>query len=210
MLHVVIPKGRLNAGVLALLSKAGYQVSFPSERALISNPIEGIQFQLVKARAIAKLVHHGAMDAGFIGLDLLTEAGYPDVGDVLDLHDRPVTVMMAVPKRMRDLLQAPPARPLVIATEYPEIASRWATSKNLAHIVHNTYGSTEGYADRIADIVIDCVETGDTMSDNGLVCIESLFTSTTRLITRSDAPHPASALNTFVARISQALQMEAS
>lgn len=184
MLHVAIPKGRLFEGVCALLAKAGYPLTFPHPRALLSDPVNGIQGQLVKPRAIPQLVHHGCMDIGFTGLDLLTDADYPDLEAVLDLGGRPVDIVVAASSRVKDVLTHPPARPLFIATEYPNIASRWALAHGFSHIVHQTYGSTEGYGGRIADLVVDCVETGATMVDNDLVPLETILRSTTHLIAR--------------------------
>jgi ATP phosphoribosyltransferase len=71
---------------------------------------------------------------------------------------------------------------VVIATEYEGLAAQWALSRGLPAIVVNTYGSTEGYAPRKADIVFDCVETGDTMRANGLVVLEELMESSTWVV----------------------------
>lgn len=203
MLYIAIPKGRLRDGVLRLLERAGYPITFPHERALISDPVKGVRAQLVKPRSIPQLVHQGSMGAGFAGLDLLTEADYPDLDPIVDLGDRPVEIVVAAAARHVDLLNSPPKRPLFIATEYPTIASRWAMGKGLSHVPHQTHGSTEGYADRIADIIVDCVETGATLAGNGLIPLETVLRSTTHLVVRRVPENGtlSSELTTFVQAI---------
>jgi ATP phosphoribosyltransferase len=95
--------------------------------------------------------------------------------------------MVAVHESQRDILINPPRRPLVIATEYCNLARDWAMQRNLAAIIVNTFGSTEGYAPEDADIVLDCVETGLTMTANGLVIVDTLLQSTTWLFANRDA-----------------------
>jgi ATP phosphoribosyltransferase len=91
-------------------------------------------------------------------------------------------VRIVVAANDKDVIRAFPRRPLVIATEYPCIASRWAMGENLAHIILQTYGSTEGYVPGSADLAIDCIDTGDTMRANGLVEIAEITRSSTHLI----------------------------
>jgi ATP phosphoribosyltransferase len=86
------------------------------------------------------------------------------------------------------ILEQPPPRPLAIATEFPLIADRWATARNLAHICLHTWGSTEAWAPTYADLVVDVVETGETMAANGLSVLDELLVSTTVLIARREQP----------------------
>jgi ATP phosphoribosyltransferase len=78
----------------------------------------------------------------------------------------------------------------VIATEYPRVAGEWAMKHGLAHIVVESHGSTEAYTKHVADCVIDCVETGATLEQNGLVAIETLFESATWFIARKGCADP--------------------
>ena len=176
---VGIPKGRLEAGVLATLARAGFALTFPTERALRSLPVEGIIFQRFKPREIPRLLHRGQLQAGFTGLDLLRDGDYEDLLPVVDLGFGAVDIVVAAAEP--GLLEDPPPRPLVIATEYKRLAHAWAFERNIAHVIQETSGSTEGYVPDFADLCIDCVETGATLRENGLFVLETLFRSTAQL-----------------------------
>jgi len=166
-----------------VLKKAGVTIGFASSRDY--NPKCSDSFfsaTLFKPRAIPQLIDLGLCDVGFCGLDIMKEAGYFDVVDVLNLGLNKVVVVVAVPKGQENFLANPPKRPVVIATEYPKTASKWAMAHNLAHINLFTGGSTEGYAPRFADLIVDCVETGDTMGANHQHIVETLFESATCMI----------------------------
>jgi ATP phosphoribosyltransferase len=182
-MRMAMPKGRLLDGVSDRLRRAGVTLTFLNERDYRPKASgAALDVKLVKARVVPQLVALGQFQVGFAGLDLVREADYEQVVAVADLGLNPVRIVVAVPQDRVGLLDAPPRRPVVIATEYERIADRWALARNLAHIVIQTYGSTEAYAPEDADIVIDCVETGTTMAANGLVIIEELFRSTTHLV----------------------------
>lgn len=184
-MKIAIPKGRLQAPVLEALAGVDTLggIHFPSQRGYRgASKIPGIEAVLIKPRAIPQLLQLRCFDIGFCGLDILCEAGEPDVISALDLGLNPVHIVVAVPVSKRDILEQPPKRPLVIATEYPNLAAQWAFKRNLACITVQTYGGTEAYVPEIADIVIDCVETGATLEANGLVRIEELFRSTTHMV----------------------------
>ena len=180
---MALPKGRLFEGVRERLERVGVTLTFLSDRDYRPE-VRGASFdaKLVKARAVPQLVALGQFQIGFAGVDLLREADYEQVVAITDLGLNPVRIVVAIPEDRAGLLEAPPRRPVVIATEYERIADRWALERNLAHIVIQTHGSTEAYAPEDADIVIDCVESGATMAANGLVVIEELFRSTTWLV----------------------------
>ena len=135
----------------------------------------------------AIFAREGLLDSAICGIDIVLESPYSDVLDakVAMLYPE-VSLMVAAVSR--EILDNPPPRPLVIATEFPAIADRWATSRNLAHVCINTYGSTEAYAPAFADLVLDVVETGQTLKDNGLVIIDhEVMVSTPVAIIRKDS-----------------------
>ena len=79
-----------------------------------------------------------------------------------------------------------PKRPLLIATEYPRIAEKWAYSKNLSHTILMTYGSTEAFAGGIADIIVDCVDTGQTLKANGIQIVDTIMHSSPGVYCRKE------------------------
>lgn len=72
-------------------------------------------------------------------------------------------------------------RPVIVASEFEIIASRYFTNLGVPHYIINTGGSTEGYLDLNADCIIDVVDTGKTLKDNNISIIDILFKSETTL-----------------------------
>jgi len=194
--RVGIPKGRLFDAVANAMAGAGFPLEVVARNYHPHCP--GLIAFLLKPRSVPQMVALGLLDMGFCGRDLVVESGYDDrLAVIADLGTQPVRLMVA--SAQPDILAHPPRKPLVIATEFPAIADRWATAHNLAHICINTWGSTEAWAPAYADIVVDVVETGETLRANGLVVLEEILQSSTVLVARSDMPklreHPlASAL----------------
>jgi ATP phosphoribosyltransferase len=168
--------------VVELMSEAGYPLEISPRN--YHPRCEGIQAFLLKPRSIPQMVALELLDAGFCGRDLVLESGYDDrLEAALDLGLNRVRLVAAASDP--SILDTPPKRPLVIATEFPALASRWATSRCLAHLCIHTWGSTEAWVPTYADIAVDVVETGDTMAANGLTVLEEIMTSSTVMVTRS-------------------------
>jgi ATP phosphoribosyltransferase len=184
-IRVGIPKGRLFDTVAQSMANAGYPIEV---RPRNYHPrCEGLKAFILKPKSIPQMVALNLLDAGFCGRDLVAESGYDDrLSIIVDLGAQPVALVAAAAQP--DILDSPPKRPLVIATEFPFIADRWATARNLAHICINTWGSTEAWVPEYADIVIDVVDTGATMSAHGLTILDTVMQSTTVLIANSRRP----------------------
>jgi len=205
-MKLALPKGRLWPGVERVLAVAGFVFAQPHPRAYTlegSDPL--LQAKLYKPRAIPQLVALGICDVGFVGLDLVKESGYEQVIILLDLGLNPVEIVVAVHQSTPDLLEQPPKRPLVIATEYVNLAHQWALKRGLSHIVIQTWGSTEGYAPIEADIVFDCTETGATIEANGLIQVDHITNSSTHLIANVDALQDP-IKRQYIERLQKALQ----
>ncbi len=191
-MRLALCKGRLLPGVLALLEEAGITFAFTSDRDYRPTCAGAdLEAKILKVRAIPQLIALGRFAVGFCGLDLVQEAAYEHVVPILDLGLTPVELVVAVREGQEGILENPPKRPLLVATEYEHTADRWASRHNLAHITIQTWGSTEAYAPEDADVVFDCRETGATLVANGLVVVERLLRSTTYLIAdRRALDHP--------------------
>lgn len=187
-LRMALPKGRLLDNVLKLLSEIGLTFEFKNDRDYIpvTNDKE-IVAKVVKVRAIPQLLALGQFNVGFAGLDLLKEAGYDEIKPVLDLGLNPVKLVVAVHESQKDLLLNPPNRPVLIATEYENIAHNWAIKNNMAHIIIQTWGSTEAFAPDDADLVFDNVDSGRTMKANNLIIIDEIMDSSTYLVVNAEA-----------------------
>jgi ATP phosphoribosyltransferase len=191
-IELALPKGRLLAGVEARLNAAGLALERGhdgSDRCYaVKTNLPGVSGMIVKVRAIPQLLALGSFSLGFCGRDLIADSSHAtDLVPLFDLGLNPVRIVVAVHESQATVLDQRPNRPLVIATEYEGLAAVWALNRKLPAIIVNTYGSTEGYAPAKADIVFDCVETGDTMRANGLVIVEELLHSSTWIVAGQSA-----------------------
>ena len=187
-IRIALPKGRLLENVLKLLSGIDINFKFKNDRdySPAVNDKE-ISAKVIKARAIPQLLALGRFTFGFIGLDLVKDAGYKGIRPIYNLRLNPVKLVVAVHKSQKDILSNPPKRPILIATEYENIAHEWAMAHNLAHIIIQTWGSTEAFVPEDSDIIIDNVDTGKTLKANGLVVINKIMESSTYLVINKEA-----------------------
>ncbi len=187
-LRVGLPKGRLfNPLTSWLREKAGIDLSGLAPRGLVIMH-RNTRFFILKPRSIPQLVALNFLDAGFCGRDILMESAYDDMLAVAaDTGLCPVKLCVGSPDP--SILVTPPKRPIVIATEFPRLSSRWAFSKGLSHLCLNSWGSTEAWAPAFADMVIDTVETGATMEAHGLTILETILESRTILVEQSPLGH---------------------
>jgi len=119
---------------------------------------------------------------GFTGRDILKDTVYEGLVELVDTKLNQVKIMAAAADEK--ILRSPPARPLVVATEFAFLADRWLSELGLAHVILHSHGSTEAYCPRFADLIVDVVETGDTLRANGLTPIHDFGPSSTVMITR--------------------------
>lgn len=185
-MKLAVPKGRLQQPALAILTEAGFPFRPVAERAYRLAGPEGFDARLFKPRSIPELIDLGAVDAGLTGLDVVRDAAVEHAVCHVDLGLNRVRIIVATPAEKAGILAAPPPRPLVVATEYPHLAETWMMNRGLSHVVLRTHGATEAYLPDVADVIVDCVETGATLAANGLVVVEELFESTTWLVVHRD------------------------
>ena len=102
--------------------------------------------------------------------------------EVLDLGLNPVRVVVASPDA--DILknQTWDKPPLRVASEYVTVTNNWISENNLNAVLLRTHGATECFPPDDADLILDNTSTGATLVANGLDIIETVLTSTTRLV----------------------------
>jgi len=179
LLKVAMPKGRINKSAIKLLQDAGYAIPDDledSRKLIISAPEVGMEFIMAKPVDVATYVEYGVSDIGIVGKDVLMEEDR-DVYELLDL---------GIARCRMSVIGLPDWTPVMnprVATKYPNVASRYFRERGQQVDVIKLNGSIElapliGLADRI----VDMVETGRTLQENGLVELESIFPITSRLI----------------------------
>ncbi len=181
MLSVALPKGRLGDRAYALIAAAGFpcpEILEDNRRLIFVNEEAGVRYFLVKPGDVPAYVEHGAADIGIAGKDVLEEQG-ADVYELSDLRMGRCRVCVAGPRGFRD----DPSRALRVATKYPSIARRYYDSRSREIELIHLNGSIElAPLVGLSDVIVDIVETGTTLRENGLEVLEEIMPVSARLI----------------------------
>ncbi len=182
---VAVPKGRLFPSTLRLfagLGIAALEGLADSRRLIAEDPARDLRFLALKPVDIPTYVEHGAADMGIVGKDLLLEQGR-DVYEPLDLGFGACRLIVAEPAHLR--LHDDPAvwTCLRVATKYPRLAERHFSQKGVQVEIVHLSGSVElAPAMGLAERIVDLVDTGRTLKENGLVEVEEILRASARLI----------------------------
>jgi ATP phosphoribosyltransferase len=178
-IHLAVPKGRMEAGVFNLLAAAGIQLHVGERgyRPVLSEP--GFEVKLLKPQNIVEMLAAGSRDIGFAGADWVAEK-QADLVELLDTGLDPVRIVAASPESLLDQ-GGLPATHLVVASEYERLARQWVADSGLDASFVRSYGATEVFPPEDADIIVDNTATGETLAANGLVVVDELLDSSTRL-----------------------------
>ena len=181
MLNVALPKGRLGDKVYNLLAKIGYgcpEDYNATRKLVVENPEAGIRYFLVKPSDVAIYVEHGAADVGIVGKDILTEAS-ADVYELLDTGLGKCRMCVAAPADYQD----DPSRPVRVATKFVNIAKNYYASIGRDIDIIKLNGSIElAPILGLSDVIVDIVETGTTLRENGLRVVTEFMPISARFI----------------------------
>ena len=179
VVRLALPKGRMFDQVVDLLRGAGISLrqSERGYRPTISLP--NFDTKILKPRNVITMLEAGSRDLGFAGEDWIRETG-TEIHELLDTGLNPVRLIVAAPHELLVNGQLPDKK-IVIASEYPVLAQRWITERQLDASVLQTHGATEVFPPEDADCIIDNTATGSTLRANGLQIIDEIMTSSTRL-----------------------------
>ncbi len=206
--RIALPKGHLWSSTKSLLDQAGYDIRLPDERSYTaySNDPE-LEMRIYRAQNIPPLVEEGKYDLGISGLDWVVEHG-SDVEELLDLGFGKVNVIAAIPQHYR--IKEPDnmeeidnvalnefisrmqkqRRRIIVASEYEGLTKKLMDErfvpKGINYKFIRSYGATEAFV-RDADLIIDCIETGKTLRENGWEPIYRSFSSTARVIANKES-----------------------
>jgi len=189
ILKLGIPAGSLQKATIELFGKAGFHI-LDSERGYLPHiDDEQIRPICLRAQEMGKYVGDGVLDAGITGYDWIAESGC-DVVDVCELAyskttSKPARWVLAVPDeskvtKLEDLAGG------IIATELVNVTKKYFADKKIKVTVEFSWGATEVKA-RLVDAIVELTETGATLRANNLREIDTVITSTTRLIANKKA-----------------------
>jgi len=194
MLRVALPKGRIGDDSLELFSKAYNEELVFSDRKLILDQ-GNFRFMLVKNQDVAEYVLHGAADIGVAGLDILEERDY-DLVRLLDLGFGKCKISVGMKNEDTLDLNAPE---ITIATKLVNITKKHFAKKAMSVEVIKLNGSIElAPLVGLSDAIVDIVETGTTMKQNGLKVVEDIMESSAHLIANK---------NSFIEKKSEILEL---
>lgn len=206
-LRIALPnKGRMAPAVHKLFGDAGMHLDdVDAESALLSRINERYEAMFVRAKDIPAFVADGVADVGVTGWDLVRESGSA-LSDLLDLGlGRARLVVAARASAGFGSLADVPAE-LRVATSFPNLAQAFLVDRGFSVEVVGLSGSTEIAPHLgLADVIVDVVATGSTLKRNGLVELETILTSSARLV----APKADPALEPLVLLLDSVVQARA-
>ena len=181
MINIALPKGRLGESVYKSLAKIGYEcpeLLSDSRKLVFENEEKGVRYILVKPSDVAVYVEHGAADVGIVGYDVIAE-NEPDVFELFDHDIGKCDLAVAAPKGFRDDNR----ETLRVATKYPNVSKKYYSSINREIEIIELHGSIElAPIIGLSDVIVDIVETGTTLRENGLEVRTIIKASSARLI----------------------------
>ena len=180
--RIALTKGRLEKKTLALLKNAGYDISkleAGSRKLIFTLPGTGVEIVLSKAADVITYVEHGVCDMGVVGKDTIMEKG-GSFYEMVDLGFGKCRFALAT-KKGKDVYGG--YKTPVIATKYPAVTKAFFNKKNMDVETIKIEGSVElAPLLELADGIVDIVETGTTLKENGLEVVENVAPISARVI----------------------------
>ena len=189
-LKLVLPKGSLQEATLAIFKKAGFRIAVNNRSYRLDIDDVELEGMLIRAQEIPRYVERGIFDAGLTGYDMIRESqaevveveelvyakqGLAQVRWVLAVHQE------APFQSVQDL------QGKRIATELVGVTQRYLEQHGVTAEVEYSWGATEAKVPQLVDAIVEATETGSTLRANGLRIMETVLTTTTRLIAHQTA-----------------------
>jgi ATP phosphoribosyltransferase len=210
-----LPKGSLQEATLQKMAKAGFNISVSSRSYVPYVDDDELQIRLIRSQEISRYVEHGYLDAGITGHDWIIENG-SNVHEVAEFifskaTRQPARWVLAVPenspiKTVKDL------KGKRIATEVVNLTRKYLRRHGVKAEVEFSWGATEMKAHELVDAIVELTETGLSLRANRLRIVDTLLTSTPRLIANHQAwndPWKRKKIETLALLLKGALEAEA-
>lgn len=184
-LTAALAKGRLAAKAMEMFKAAGIPCEEMSEsgsrKLIFENKDLGMRFFLAKASDVPTYVEYGAADIGIVGKDTLLEEGRR-LYEVLDLNIGRCRMCVCGPESARELLKRHEL--IRVATKYPRIAKDYFYNcKDQTVEIIKLNGSIElAPLVGLSEVIVDIVETGSTLRENGLTVLEEICPLSARMV----------------------------
>lgn len=205
-LTIALAKGRILDETLPLLARAGIEPVDDlntSRKLVFATSQPNIKLVLIRSADVPTYVQYGAADLGVAGKDVLAEHGGEGLYEPVDLKIAPCRMMTA------GFAERPITRTrLKVATKYPRITRQFFLEQGRQVELIKLYGSMElAPVVGLADIIVDLVNTGNTLKANGLTPLEHIMDISSRLIVnRASLKMKNQAVKELVGKIEQAVK----
>ncbi len=185
-IRIALAKGRLEADARKLLRRAGLfprEETYPSRALILPGAEPDVDFLLAKPGDVPVYVEHGVADLGIVGLDILREGTF-DVYEPLLLPFGHCRLSVAVPRERVDAYHSLRLNPNPrVATKYPNLTLQYFHARGVSPEIIPLQGSVElGPLVGLSDVIVDLVQTGRTLRENGLVEVRVIMESQAVLI----------------------------
>ena len=183
MITIALAKGRLAQQTIEIFEKAGVDcscVDTKSRKLVFTDQTNGYRFILVKPSDVPTYVDRGVADIGVVGKDTLLEAGLP-LYEMVDLRCGVCRLCVCGPKSAQKRMVTDAN--LRVATKYANVATEYYREQGVTIDVIRLNGSVElGPVLGLSDVILDIVESGKTLIENGLEVKDELFAISARLV----------------------------
>ena len=178
MILIGLPKGRIYEEIRQLLKNSGIEVKEDKRKLIFGSSQRNIQFSILRGWDIPKFVSYGAVDIGIVGKDVLLETEEKNFFEVLDLGIGKCRLSLAAKdKKLSELAGS------VIASKFSKETDNFLSENFIDAEIIELNGSIEiAPILGISDYIVDLVNTGNTLRENGLKELKVLKEISTRLI----------------------------
>ncbi|CAA9209364.1 MAG: ATP phosphoribosyltransferase _ HisGs [uncultured Acetobacteraceae bacterium] len=211
-LLLAVPKGRILGELGPLLARAGIRPAADyadenSRRLRFETDDPALDVVRVRPFDVATFVAHGAAQIGVCGADVLMEFDYPEIYAPLDLGIGRCRVSVAEPVDTAETDDPARWSRVTVATKYPNIARRHFAARGVqAEVVHLNGAMELAPSLGLSRLIVDLVQTGGTLTANGLVETETIAHVTSRLIVnRTALKTQPERIGAWIARLRAAL-----
>ncbi|MEM9158786.1 MAG: ATP phosphoribosyltransferase [Verrucomicrobiota bacterium] len=185
-----LPKGSLEDPTIKLFAKAGWKIGKSSRSYKPSFDDSDLDGRFIRSQEMSRYVESGYFDCGICGHDWVIENG-SDVVEVAELvysraSNRPSYWVLAVPEAS-EIKTAADLQGKRIATEVVNLTKNFLQEKGVEADVEFSWGATEVKVPDLVDAIVDLTETGNSLRANKLRIVDTLLTTTTRLIANKEA-----------------------
>jgi ATP phosphoribosyltransferase len=185
-IKIALSKGRIFRETLPLLAAAGIEPADDpdtSRKLILDTSQEDVKLVIIRAADVPTYVEYGAADLGVAGKDVLMEHGGSGLYEPVDLGIARCRLMVAGPAQ-----GVARSRRLRIATKYVQSTRRFYADRREQVEIIKLYGSMElAPLVGLSDLIVDVVDTGNTLKANGLVPLEHIADISSRLIVNKAA-----------------------